>query len=191
MPAPGIAQVGFAFHQLVTNRALSFHHNVTPTDKHRHWKGLIGTHDKDTGEAMVQSTMQSCHQNAFVQLIGKLTTRSSCCAFCYSFVAQQHFATQGRKKKKKKAQGFTAGRCAKHRVERMAPVHKYSASNCMLRCHHPYTAICWAIHLSSQYDHWVCSTQVPAVLKAISVRPLPGTALAMSLWPQLTEFVIY
>lgn len=51
---------------------------------------------------MVQSTMQSCHQNAFVQLIGKLTTRSSCCAFCYSLVAQQHFATQGRKKKKKK-----------------------------------------------------------------------------------------
>lgn len=58
---------------------------------------------------MVQSTMQSCHQNAFVQLIGKLTTRSSCCAFCYSFVAQQHFATQGREKKKKKPKVLLLG----------------------------------------------------------------------------------
>lgn len=31
------------------------HHNVTPKDEHRHWKGLISNHAKDTQEAVIQS----------------------------------------------------------------------------------------------------------------------------------------
>lgn len=42
-----------------------------------------------------------CWPHAFIQLTGKPTTSSSCCAFCYSFVAQQHFATH------KKGRDFT------------------------------------------------------------------------------------
>lgn len=145
----------------------------------RHWRSNGTIHDAELPSKCIRAVNRKAYNQ--ILLLCFLLLICGTAALCHS----------GKGKKKKKAQGFTAGRCAKHRVERMAPVHKYSASNCMVRCHHPYTAICWAIHLSSQYDHWVCSTQVPAVLKAISVRPLPGTALAMSLWPQLTEFVVY
>ena len=65
----------------------------------------------------------------------------------------------------------------KHRVKKVAPVHKYFSSNCLVKCHHPYIAICWATRLSSpqsarQRDHQLRNAQALAVLKRIFSQPL-------------------
>lgn len=65
----------------------------------------------------------------------------------------------------------------KQRVKKVAPVHKYFSSNCLVKCHHPYIAICWAIRLPSpqsarQRDHQLCNAQALALLKRIFSQPL-------------------
>lgn len=107
-----------------------------------------------------------CQPYAFMHLIGKPTTSSSCCAFCYSFVAQQHCHPQ-------KRPGFhCAKRCAKRDQKKVASIHKYFSSNCLVKCHHPYTAVCWAIHLASpqsarQHDHQLCNARELALLRRV------------------------
>lgn len=112
-----------------------------------------------------------CQSYAFIQLIEKPTISSSCCAFCYSFVAQKQFATH------KKGQDFTVLRDVQRGKKRVAPIHKRFSSNCLVKCHHPYTAICWAIRLvspksASQRDHQLCNAQELALLKRIFSQPL-------------------
>lgn len=58
----------------------------------------------------------------------------------------------------------------KQRPKKVASIRKYFSSNCLVKCHHPYTAVCWAIHLASpqsarQHDHQLCNTQELALLK--------------------------
>lgn len=105
-----------------------------------------------------------CQPYAFTELIGKPTISSCCRAFCYSFVAQQHFATH------KKGQDFTVLWDVQTESKKVASIHKYFSSNCLVKCHYPYTAICWAIHLASlqsarQHDHQLCNAQELALLK--------------------------
>lgn len=69
-----------------------------------------------------------------------------------------------------------ARRCA-NRVTKVAPAHKYLPSNCLVKCHHPYTPICWAMHLSSpQYArkcvHKLCKDQTLALLQRMFSQPL-------------------
>lgn len=107
-----------------------------------------------------------CQPYAFIRLIDKSTISLSCCAFCCSFVVQQHCHPQ-------KRPGFhCAKRCTNREQKKVASIHKYFSSNCLVKCHPPYTAICWAIHLASpqsarQHDHQLCNAQEHALLKRV------------------------
>lgn len=77
-----------------------------------------------------------------------------------------------------KRPGFhCAKRCTNREQKKVASIHKYFSSNCLVKCHHPYTAIAWATHLAPpqsarQRDHQLCNTQELALLKRIFSQPL-------------------
>lgn len=142
------------------------HHNVTPKDECKHWKALIGSNAKDLREAVIQSwcilstiCIHTVNRKAYNQflLLCFLLFICSTATLCHP----------------QKRPGFhCAKKCTNREQKKVASIHKYFSSNCLVKCHHPYTAICWAIHLASlqparQHDHQLCNAQELALLKRV------------------------
>lgn len=140
------------------------HHNVTPKDECKHWKALIGSNAEDLQEAVIQSwcilptiCIHRVNRKAYNQFLLPcfLLFICSTATFCHP----------------QKRPGFhCAMRCTNREQKKVASIHKYFSSNCLVKCHYPYTAICWAIHLASlqsarQHDHQLCNAQELALLK--------------------------